>query len=982
MLYNVIYNNGEVTKKNSKEMKNFLSGFGEKETASSRGIKKIVCQASQREIEQGLDKVPLDKKINVPIETEPVSWHYSEKERNDFFGDTWGAKALTGLFPSIAENYMNGETGTFQNILGGIKDVASLPGRGLMSLQNDDRYNLGTRSEDIDDVEPNGIFDTGAKFVQEIGRDPINAVFAGTGSAIGAPVRGALKVASKTTPISYDLGKTATNFERIGKTIAPKENSVLDKAAEFVGKGSDKMLGSSLGRGVAATGAAATIGANVENIDASLNNRENHPVAGAVLGGLFTAVPEAIKKLISKHGEKLVRATIEAMQYGGLKDPKRPMTDDEIATFLSNGENVENLKRILDKETQGRNKLPFSTGARAKTINEQAQLEKKEGVESMTGAQNEVLVNRTNSLELSGQGVHGNRDNLVQIPKTNIKESEFPTDDISVWNKDYNYDLSKQPLVLGTGSKIAERVETPSGTTFKPVSDEVLQSVVSGEMYTPKMSLLKPKMHDESIMAHPENINPVREYQPFEQKPKSPVNRTATEKNIESFHDKYDNIHGGVSKLFSEDITPEDKENLLLLVEKRSNKFAPFPHPGMTKDQLSVPTGETIAGYDQKKVSELIGRIKTMKSANDLTKEDMTYLSAICARGGGKAGSLYKRISYLKSINQMSKKEQAFLDLLSSELEKDKGILKGYSPNYAIEHNKFLDDRTPFTSAKLSKAYEDMFTNGWQPSAEFRKRLEQLTIEATKTGNEVSLPIKENFEKDPALRDKAFINMPEYNQYKVYAGYRDAMDNFADGLNELVKKRTGRNLRNQQADDYIVQRDNMINYLSRFLKIMQENTRQNKQLDADTIVGLAEDMGIRNDEDLNKLFTKFLKDIGTPKEILDEFAKKSKRIAQYTKVGHVLSKQSYDQGDNPFQGTNFAPFYPTPGINAPNLMSYNLGKNSMVQDKGKVFADVGGFPYTLEDWASPMPKKEPRFLEKRYNLGNMLLQGATGDRDK
>ena len=274
-------------------------------------------------IDSGATDDEIANEYDVIQDSERKSSRTSYEERKNRFKGP-GERILSEVFPSVAEQVMNGNDG-FKFDLGkgngrknwdlakaGISDAFSLPGRAVSAYLNTQPkpeswggrggFDLGRRSGEDTNL-PGTIL-----------RDPVTGI-----TVSGAPL----------------LAKGIQGASRLGKFI---------------------LGGQGFARGVGAAAGGAGEGAALEKLSSELNDREPEYAIGAVTGGLFEGLGQAAQALLQKYGKNLVKAAAQSAHLG---NTDRSLTDAELVQFLSNERNVDAMDKILEAASSGRNMTPF-----------------------------------------------------------------------------------------------------------------------------------------------------------------------------------------------------------------------------------------------------------------------------------------------------------------------------------------------------------------------------------------------------------------------------------------------------------------------------------------------------------------------------------------------------------------------------------------------------------------------------------------------
>ena len=274
-------------------------------------------------IDSGATDEEIANEYDVIQDSERKPSRTSYEDRKNRFNGT-GERILSEVFPSVAEQVMNGNDG-FKFDLGkgngrknwdlakaGISDSFSLPGRAVSAYLNTQPkpeswggrggFDLGRRSGE----------DT--NLAGTILRDPVTGI-----TVSGAPL----------------LAKGIQGASRLGKFI---------------------LGGQGFARGIGGAVGGAGEGAALEKLSSELNDREPEYAIGAVTGGLFEGLGQAAQALLQKYGKNLVKAAAQSAHLG---NTDRALTDAELVQFLSNERNVDAMDKILEAASSGRNMTPF-----------------------------------------------------------------------------------------------------------------------------------------------------------------------------------------------------------------------------------------------------------------------------------------------------------------------------------------------------------------------------------------------------------------------------------------------------------------------------------------------------------------------------------------------------------------------------------------------------------------------------------------------
>lgn len=280
---------------------------------------------------------------------------------------------------------------------------------------------------------------------------------------------------------------------------------------------------------------------------------------------------------------------------------------------------------------------------------------------------------------------------------------------------------------------------------------------------------------------------------------------------------------------------------------------------------------------------------------------------------------------------EMNQEELKFLDLLKSEIDKDKKILSGYNPDYVLESNKFIGDRMPFGKKKLNDALQELaLSNGNKGfSSEFVKEVTDLAGDAYSYGRDVSdgifSALVDSGKKGALERAFAYANSSDY---AVKKGYRDAVDRFADTLSDYADMSVGKVRMDANGNKYMVNKDKMAKYAYSYLAKVQDLLEKNMALSPENITALYGEATKVNDEVVQDAVLQLLRDLKVPEGTINQFKKDA---VIYTMLNKARSrmKRNVSKEKNLLDGTILAPFVPQKGFNAKNAWAYKLQRNNL-----------------------------------------------------
>lgn len=277
--------------------------------------------------------------------------------------------------------------------------------------------------------------------------------------------------------------------------------------------------------------------------------------------------------------------------------------------------------------------------------------------------------------------------------------------------------------------------------------------------------------------------------------------------------------------------------------------------------------------------------------------------------------------------------ELKFLDMMKSEIRKDGRVLKGYDPDYVLSSNKFFGDRLPFSDAKLSaridKMQKEHGPSGF--SREFIDEVRRLGNEATEgIGQKTADKINKAYDGEWNKLERAFAytDPKKSPPILVRKGLRDALDRFADTLDEQALKSVGDWRKNSKGELYFVTKEKAKKYNYQYLAHLQEtlgNVKNNKHLTAESIAGLYSDATMRNDNVVKDAIIKLLEDMGLSEQSVNAFKAKAGNYSMFHKAREAMKKPVKD---DTFKGTVANVVVPQEGFNFRNSLGFNLqGRN-------------------------------------------------------
>lgn len=281
----------------------------------------------------------------------------------------------------------------------------------------------------------------------------------------------------------------------------------------------------------------------------------------------------------------------------------------------------------------------------------------------------------------------------------------------------------------------------------------------------------------------------------------------------------------------------------------------------------------------------------------------------------------------------MTKDEMEFLDFLNGELKKDSDVIAGYNPEYVLSSNKFLGDRMPFSSAELGRRIDALQAAHSKDgvSKEFLDEVRRIGNYATLgIGQKAANMINEAFEGKWNELERAFAYTDPLKDAPIYVrkGVRDAMDKFADALDEEAKKSVGVYRKNSNGELYGVSKDKSKKYYYQYLARLQEtlaNVKNNRHLTAESLAGLYSDATLHNDKAVQDAIIGLMEEMGISKEAVQAFKAKAGNYSMLHKAREAMKKPVKDET---FKNSALNAVVPNEGFNFKNSLGFNLqGKN-------------------------------------------------------
>lgn len=349
----------------------------------------------------------------------------------------------------------------------------------------------------------------------------------------------------------------------------------------------------------------------------------------------------------------------------------------------------------------------------------------------------------------------------------------------------------------------------------------------------------------------------------------------------------------------------------------------------------NLPIGEQ---NDARKLNALgvkqSGETETMNLATKYKEKKNSTYKPNAYRYMDKFFSKYNKIQskFLErpSVNRpMSQDEKFLLDQLKNEMEGDKAIIAGYTPEKVISGNKFLSDRMPFNDDFYENTVKPFLEGNRNVSPAFLTELHKI-VGDTKVGREKAAELREALSGlEEASLKRAFVKSDK--NVEVKKGYDKAMKKFKDTLDAYATMRVGRPGVNAKGQDYIVGEENMKNYAFEYLRHVQDALSRNGALKPDEIVSLYGMATNVNDKTVQDAIIQLLRDLKVSESAVKKFEQVGGNYAMLNKARTRMKKNANE--DNPFKGTMLAPIVPQEGFNTKNALGYKIqGSNINLGD--------------------------------------------------
>lgn len=287
----------------------------------------------------------------------------------------------------------------------------------------------------------------------------------------------------------------------------------------------------------------------------------------------------------------------------------------------------------------------------------------------------------------------------------------------------------------------------------------------------------------------------------------------------------------------------------------------------------------------------------------------------------GKYNKIQSKVLEKPSVERpMSQDETFLLDQLKNEMEADKSIINGYTPEKVISGNKFLSDRMPFNDEFYENTLKPFLDGNKNVSHAFLTELHKI-VGGTKVAKDKAAELREALSglEETALK-RAFTKSDK--NIEVKKGYDYAMKKFKDTLSDYAEMRIGRPGTNAKGQDYIVGEENMKNYAYTYLRHVQDALRRNGALKPDEVVALYGMATNVNDKTVQDAIIQLLRDLKVSESTVKKFEQVGGNYAMLNKARTRMKKNANE--DNPFKGTVFAPIVPQEGFNTKNAIGWRL----------------------------------------------------------
>ena len=342
--------------------------------------------------------------------------------------------------------------------------------------------------------------------------------------------------------------------------------------------------------------------------------------------------------------------------------------------------------------------------------------------------------------------------------------------------------------------------------------------------------------------------------------------------------------------------------------------------------EQNLPIG---AQNDQRKLNSLRmkqdGETETMnlatkfkeKKNSEYKPNDYRYIDKFF----GKYNKIQSKVLEKPSVERpMSQDEYFLLDQLKKEMEADKSIINGYTPEKVISGNKFLSDRMPFNDEFYENTLKPFLEGNKNVSHAFLTELHKI-VGGTKVAKDKAAELREALSglEETALK-RAFTKSDK--NIEVKKGYDYAMKKFKDTLSDYAEMRVGRPGMNAKGQDYIVGEENMKDYAYTYLRHVQDALRRNGALKPDEVVALYGMATNVNDKTVQDAIIQLLRDLKVSESAVNKFEQVGGNYAMMNKARTRMKKNANE--DNPFKGTMLAPIVPQEGFNTKNAIGWRF----------------------------------------------------------
>ena len=300
------------------------------------------------------------------------------------------------------------------------------------------------------------------------------------------------------------------------------------------------------------------------------------------------------------------------------------------------------------------------------------------------------------------------------------------------------------------------------------------------------------------------------------------------------------------------------------------------------------------------------------------------YFGIISKNEQNVLNELNKKLNY----STMTDAESQILSKLKEELDKDVGVINGYTPEIVIEKNKFLGDRMPFNSKFIKKELQP-FVDKNGMSDEFSAEVQNLIEQARSKGRNVKNVIdetlrSENGSKEGATIERAFAYSSE-RPISVKKGYRNPIDRFADTLSDYADISVGEVRKNADGKEYFVNKDRMKKYSYEYLAKVQDILKSRGSLNANDITSLYGEATNVNDKVVQDAILQLLRDLNVSEGQVENFKKVASTYAMMNKAIARLNRSAKKE-NSVLKGTVLDLISPQEGVNSPRIMAYKANK--------------------------------------------------------